>query len=259
MSYKAEQKELQQPDDLQKIGQQAVPWMEQHGRTVVYGVLAVGIVGFGISVVNHLSERAEQKAASSFGNALHVLEREVNATATPKAGDEPPFKSEAEKDQALVEKLTAFRREHAGKKAAANAALPLAEAMLRAGKPEEALPLVEEYLKGGDQDDAMRPAAFEARGYAFEAQKKYDEALAAFDALAHENKTDFMKGMGLYHRARILAIKGDLPGAAKQFSEIESAAPGSSAARLAKERLTLLAAQGVAVPAPPAALVDAGT
>jgi tetratricopeptide (TPR) repeat protein len=258
MSYKADQKELQQPDELQKIGQQAVPWMEQHGRTMVYGVLGVGVLGFAIAVVNHLGERSEAAASASFGQALKVLDREVNATATPKAGEEAPFKSEAEKDAELISKLSAFRKDNAGKKAAANAALPLAQALLRAGKADEVLPLVDEYLKGGDPTDPLRPAAYETRGYALESQKKYDDALAAFDLLSRENKTDFMKGMGLYHRARILALKGDTAGAAKQFSEIDAAAPGSAASRLAKERMALLTAQGVAVPTPVVAAVDAG-
>jgi tetratricopeptide (TPR) repeat protein len=260
MSYKADQKALQKPDELQKLGQQAVPWMEQHGRTVVYGVLGVGVLAFAMAVVNEMGRRSELAASSSFGASLRVLDREVNAnaTATPKPGEEPPFKSEAEKDAELVRQLTAFRAENAGRKAAANAALPLAQALVRVGKPVEALPLVDEYLKSGDETDPLRPSAFEARGYAYEAQQKYDEALAAFDQLARENKTDFMKGMGLYHRARMLAMKGDTAGAAKQFFELEAAAPGTSAARLAKERLGLLAAQGVAVPTAVVPATDAG-
>jgi tetratricopeptide (TPR) repeat protein len=259
MSYKAEQKELRKPDELQKLGEQAVPWMERHGKTVVYGVLGVGVIGFAIAVVNHLGEKAEHNASASFGAALRVLDREVNATGLAKEGEPAPFKTEADKDAEIITSLTTFRRESAGKKAAANAALPLAQALLRAGKPDDALPLIDEYLKLGDQNDPLRPSAFEARGYAYEAQKKYDEALTAFDDLTRENKTDFMKGMGLYHRARILALKGDTAGAAKQFSEVEAAAPTSAAARLSAERLSLLAAQGVAIPRPVAAAADAGT
>ena len=109
---------------------------------------------------------------------------------------------------------------------------------------------VDEYLAKADGNDPLRPAAYEARGYALEAQKKYDDALNAFDLLAKENKTDFMKGMGLYHRARMLLLKGDTAAGAKTLSEIEGAAPGTAAARLAKDRITLLTSQGVDVPKP---------
>lgn len=260
MSFKQAQKELRKPDELQKLGQQALPWMETHGKTVVSTVLGVAALGLVGTLVNSYLKRSEQSAAHEFGTALRVLEREVNPNpGEPKPGEEPAFKTEAEKDQAIVNALTDFRKKNAGRTAAVNAALPLAQALIRQGKSAEAMPLLDEYLKGADPADPLRPAAYEARGYVLESEKKYDEALAAFDLLAKENKTDFMKGMGLYHRARMLLLKGDTTGGAKQLSEIESAAPGSAAARLAKERLALLSAQGVAVPAPPPpAALDAG-
>ncbi len=252
MSYKADQKELKQPDEFQKLGQEAVPWLERNGRTVMMatgGVLAVGLV---LGIMSSLSARAEETASRDFGAALRVLERPVNASATEaKPGEPVPFKSEAEKDAAIVTGLTELRTKHAGKQAAISAALPLAQALLRQGKADQALPLLDEYLAKADPNDTVRPAALEARGYALEAQSKLDEALAAFDTLARESKTDFLKGMGQYHRGRVLMIKGDTAAAAKTFSEIESAAPNTAAARLAKDRIATLAAQGVTVPAPP--------
>jgi len=250
MSYKDEQRNLKAPDELQKLGATAVPWLEQHGRNVALGVVVV-IVVFAIgSGLRELSNRGEVKATHAFGESLKVLSRDVNAspTAVTAPGDEPAFKTEQEKDDALVKTLTEFRKANDGRKAAASAALPLAQALLRQGKAADALPLVDEYLKNADANDPLRPAAYEARGYAYEEQKKFDEAMAAFEQLSSENKTDFMKGMGLYHRARLLELKGDKQAAAKQFSEIQGLAPDSSASRLAKERISLLAAQGVIAP-----------
>ena len=262
-SYRDQQKELRKPDELQKIGATAVPWLEQHGRSVTIGVVAVLVVIGGVVVVRELGTRGEERASHEFGAALRVLDRPVNANppATPAPGEEVPFKSEAEKDEALVKSLTDFRAKNTGRKAASSAALPLAQALLRQGKPADALPLIEEFLTNAEPNDVLRPAALEARGYALEAQQKYDEAMAAFDQLSKENKTDFMKGMGMYHRGRLLLLKGDKDGAAKLFSDLETTAPGTAAARLAKERVTILAGQGVAIPAPtpvPAAAADAG-
>jgi tetratricopeptide (TPR) repeat protein len=261
MAYKDEQKELKKPDELQKLGQEALPFLEKHGREVVLAVGGVLGVGLLIAIGFSWSSRGEAEASRDFGAALKVLERTVNANPTEvKPGDEPPFKTEAEKDEAIVKALSEFRTKHSGRKAAVSAALPLAQAYLREGKADDALPLVDEYLSKSDPSDPLRPAAFEARGYALEAQKKYDDALNAFDLLAKENKTDFMKGMGLYHRARIMLIKGDTAAAAKTLSEIENAAPNSAAARLAKDRITVLTAQGVDVPkpAPMVIAIDAG-
>lgn len=260
MAFKQQQKDLRKPDELQKLGQQALPWMEQHGKTVVTGVLGLAALGLIGAMVNSWATGREEQSSRDFGKALRVLEREVSASASePKPGEEPAFKTEAEKDQAIVDTLVAFRSKHAGRTAARHAALPLAQALLRQGKHQEAKPLIDEYLANSDATDPLRPAAYEARGYVFEMEKKYDEAAVAFDTLARENKSEFLKGMGEYHHARMLLLKGDPQGAVKQLSEIERTAPGSSAARLAKERMALLSLQGVALPQPTlAAGVDAG-
>lgn len=57
--------------------------MEQHGRTVVYGVLGVGVLAFGMAVVNEMGKRSEAAASSSFGASLRVLDREVDGPRRP--------------------------------------------------------------------------------------------------------------------------------------------------------------------------------
>lgn len=263
MATKKELQELKKPDELQKLGQQAVPFLELHGKNIVLGVIAFVAIGGGIALVSHIQKRSAEASMYQYGAALKVLGREVNVNppAEPVKGeDEPPFKSEKEKDEAIITKLTAFRADHKGKKTAASAALPLAQALMRQGKADDALKLAEEFLKESDPADTLRPVALETRGYALEAQGKLDEAAGAFEALSNENKSDFMKGMGQYHHARLLEKKNDLQGAMKRYADVTTSAPESSAARLAKERMGLLAAKGIAMPAPvvPAA-VDAGT
>jgi tetratricopeptide (TPR) repeat protein len=263
MAYKKEQTDLKQPDELQKFGAQAVPFLEQHGKNIVLGLLAFLVIFGGAALVQHIGKRSNETAMYRYGGALKILEREVNANATEptKTGDEPPFKTEKAKDEAIITKLTEFRTDNKGRKSATSAALPLSQALVREGKNDEALKLVEEYLKDADQADPLRPVALETRGYALEGQGKVDEAIAAFEKLAQENKSDFLKGMGLYHHARLLEKKSDLTGAMKRYSEVTASAAESSAARLAKERIALLAAKGVAVPEVPVAaavVVDAG-
>ncbi|MGV3621220.1 MAG: tetratricopeptide repeat protein, partial [Archangium sp.] len=111
MAYKDEQKDLKQPDELQKLGQEAVPFMEKHGKVIVGGVGAVLAVGFIIAIVTTLNVRGDEQASRDFGAALAVLDREVNATppADLPAGKEAPFKTEAEKDEAIIKSLTDFR------------------------------------------------------------------------------------------------------------------------------------------------------
>ena len=80
----------------------------------------------------------------------------------------------------------------------------------------------------------------------------------AFDQMNKSNKSGYMSGMGLYHRARILLVQGKKEEAAKAFAEISGVAPNTAAAKMATERLSLLASQGVKVPPPAIPAADAG-
>lgn len=261
-SWKEKQKELRAPDALQKVGVEAVPWIQQHQKTLAGAVLAaVGVAGV-VALVGYFGGRGEASASRELGDALKPLGRPIAAGAVApvvEPGAEAPFKSEAEKDEAVVASLTAFRSKHAGKKAAANAALPLAQALSRLGRYGEALPLLDEYLASAPENDPLRAAALEGKGYAHEAKQEWAEAMRAFEQLALQDKTEFMKGMGQYHKGRLLVLQGKPQDGAKALSEVISSAPGSAAARLATERVSLLAAQGVTLPTPaPAAAADGG-
>jgi tetratricopeptide (TPR) repeat protein len=231
---------------------------------VVIGVVGVVVLGAVIAVSNYFGERKELAAKQDLGKALQSVEREVKADSqtepTAAGGTDVPYKTDAEKVQAEIKALSEFRTKHSGTKAAANAGLALGDAYLKAGQGAEALAAFDDYLKNGDSADPLRPAALEGKGYAYEAQKDYDKALGAFDQLASETKTDFMKGMGLYHRGRVLLEQGKTEDGAKVLVSVPSLAPNSAAARLAQERITSLAAQGVHIPAPPpvAVMPDAG-
>lgn len=262
MSEKLKRKELKAPDALQKVGADAVPFLIQHQKNIVIAVAAMVAIGGGVTFAQFLGGRGEARASEKLGAALKPLSREVveKPVGEPKEGEDAPFKSQAEKEDAVVKSLTAFRDENKGSRAAAQAGLPLAQAYLRQGKAAEAAPLLDEYLKVSSLDDPLRPTALEAKGYAHEAKKEYDQALQAFEQLARETKGEFMKGMGAYHKARILELQGKKDEAMRAFQAVSADAANSSAARLAADRISMLAAQGVAIPAPPVAVArpDAG-
>ncbi len=267
---KMSRKEMKAPDEFQKFGAQAMPAMVKYEKLIV-AVIMGGVLVAGIfAVVSHFNDKSQAAAVNDYAATLKVLQRQVNpnppAAKEPVAGEpvpepeDPPFKSEAEKDDAVIKVLTEFRAKAAGSRASSSAALPLGQALLRAGKPAEALAAFDDYLKGSDPADPLRPTALEGRGYALEEKKDFDQALTAFDQLARENKSDFMKGMGLYHRGRVLLLQGKADEGAKQLVEVPNVAPNTAAARLAADRIALLAAQGVTIPAPltPAPSKDGG-
>jgi tetratricopeptide (TPR) repeat protein len=260
MSEKAKRKELKAPDALQKVGADAVPLLIQHQKNIVIAVVVLVAIGGGVTFAQYLGGRGETKAAEQLGAALKPLAREVNekpVAETPE-GQDPPFKSQAEKEEAIIKSLTDFRKDHQGSRAAAQAGLPLGQALLRQGKFAEAAPLFDEYLKVSSLDDPLRPTALEAKGYALEGKKEFEAAFAAFEQLAKETKGDFMKGMGQYHKARILSLQGKNDDAVRGYQEVIAEAANTSASRLAADRISMLAAQGVAIPAAPVKKPDAG-
>ncbi|WP_224248300.1 tetratricopeptide repeat protein [Hyalangium gracile] len=255
-SEKMTQQELKQPDAFQRAGAEARDWLIERQTLVILAVGVVLVGGLVVALISYFSSRGEASAAKELGAALEILDRPVIATPegaqlTPQDGTEPPFKSAQEQDQALVKALTDFRAAHKGTKSATTAALALGKAEYRLGNHDKAVAAFSEYLKDAAQNDPMRAAALEGRGYAYEAQQKYDEALASFDEMSKVESGGYLEGMGQYHRARILILQGKKDDAAAVLVKIPVDHAGSAAARLASERTALLAAAGVKIPEPP--------
>jgi TolA-binding protein len=250
-------KELKQPDAFMKAGSVARSWFQENVRTVVI-VAAVALLGVGGAVTaDYVHGRGEETASRELGSRLKTLERPVSETATT-TGEDAPFKSAQERDEAVARSMDELQAKHGGTRAARTAALIAGGAELRLKKYDEAMKGYTDYVKGAHPEEPLRAAALEGQGYAHEGKGELDQALAAYEQLERENKSDFLAGMGLYHRGRILTLQNKKEDAAKTFTDLASAHPGSQAAKLAQERLGELKAQGVAIPEPPALKADAG-
>ncbi len=255
-SEKMIQRELKQPDAFQRVGAEARDWLIARQTLVVIAVGVVLVGGLAAALINYFAGRGEAAAAKDLGKALAILERPVvptpeGAQLTPQDGEEPPFKSAQEQDQALVKALTDFRAAHKGTLSSTTAALPLGKAEYRLGNQDAAVAAFSEYVKDAAQNDPMRAAALEGQGYAYEAQQKYDQALASFDEMSKVDSGGYLEGMGQYHRARILILQGKKDDAAAVLVKIPVEHSGTAAARLATERTALLAAAGVKIPEAP--------
>lgn len=255
MSEKAIRNELKQPDSFQRVGGEARDWLADRQKWVAGAVAALLVVGLGFSIAHYLSERREAKAAVALSEALEPLSRPVAADGQEMPGlqgSKQSFKSDAEKDEALVASLNRFRAANPTGEASNEAALVQAQAEFRLGRYEQALQGFDRFLKNADSKDPLQASALEGRGYALESLGQTDEALKAFESLSKSTTGEYLKGMGLYHQARILIATGKKAEAAKLLTQLSSEAAGTAAARMGKERLTLLTAEGVAVPPAPA-------
>ncbi len=254
MAEKLTRKELRGPDAFQKAGLQARQWLEDKRRLVALaaGVMLLG--GAGIAVASYVSNRGEAEASRALASALKVLQRPAGTGREPAADEEgePPFASQHEKDEALIKELASVREKYPRSRAAVAAELPIGEAELRLGRPDQALKAFEDFLKASSADPLLRDQALEGEGYAFEAKGQLEQALSSFDELSR-SKSDFLGAMGLFHRGRILAEQGKKQEAADAFAQTSSSSPNSPAARLASDRLAALAEQGIRPSPPPAA------
>ena len=256
-------KELRAPDALQRAGLEARHWMEGREKLIVVVVIALLVVAFVPFLVNELSSRARRQAEDALGLALVPLTRPIAEPGQTPPPDVPeaqkPFATQKEKDEAIVASLSRFREEYRRTRSAATAALPLAQALYRLGRYDEALKIFDDYLAEAPKDDLLRAAALEGKGYSHEAKGQLEEAVTSYEELSRLEKSEFLDGMGLFHRARILILQGKKEEAAKVLSEIPGAFPDSAAARMATERMNLLASQGVKLPSAAGASPDAGT
>jgi tetratricopeptide (TPR) repeat protein len=250
------QKELRAPDAFQRVGGEARRWLERRRTLALGAVILVVLAAFLAAVGSWLSNRSNEQAARALGTALKPLDRPVGE---PAPGDtQKPYASQAEKDQAVSASLMPFRSAHSGTLAGTTAALPLADAELRLGHPDTALTNLGDLLARAPTKQVLRVSALEGEGYAWEAKGQFEQALDAFERMSREDLGGFLAGMGLYHRARILVMQGKKLEAARAFLEVATAQPGTPAARMAQDRLSLLAAEGVRPPEPAPAKPDAG-
>ncbi len=252
MAEKLTRKELRAPDAFQKAGFQARDWLQGKQRLVLLAVVAILLAGGGAAVASYLSNRGEVDASKALASALKALERPVRAEAQPPSDPdaEAPFATQKEKDEELIKQLTEVRQKYPRSRAANVAQLPIGEAQLRLGRPDDAMRALQEFVKAMPSNDPLRAEALEGEGYAYEAKGQLDQALSSFDALSRDNKTDFLSGIGLYHRGRILTEQGKKQEAAEAFGQISTAYPNTPVARLASDRLAVLAEQGFKPPPP---------
>ncbi|RPH70752.1 MAG: tetratricopeptide repeat protein [Myxococcaceae bacterium] len=237
--------ELRAPDAFQRVGVGAESWVAQRKTVVIGAVLALIVVGFAVALTKTLSDRKEQKARIALGAALGVLSRPIQAELPPGSTEDPaPFKSEKDRDQAAATALSGVVSSFPGTDAAVTATLPLAASEVRLGQVDQGITHYEAYLRGAPASEPLRVAALDGLGHAREAKGELPQALEAYERMAREESAGFQAGMGSFHRARILALMGKKQEAAQAFAELIAASPGTPAARLAQDRLSVLEAEG---------------
>ncbi|HET9754792.1 MAG TPA: hypothetical protein VFP52_17600 [Myxococcales bacterium] len=247
MAEKIDRKQLKKPDEFQVIAGKAMGWVAAHQRTVLTGVgvaVAAALIAWGIG--SWRSSR-EANAGTELAKALELESRPVGAAAQ---GGQEGFATKEERDKAVLAALTRVRADYGGTTAALTALAEEGFQKLKQGDAAGAQKDLQDFLAGAGRGHPLQPFAQEALGYAFEAQKKFDDARAAFGKL---------RDLGLPARADFqdarLALAEGKPDARQQLEKVVQQYPKEmDVVRAANERLELASlppvTPGEAAPAP---------
>lgn len=232
MAEKIDRKQLKKPDEFQLVAGKAMGWVAAHQGTVFAALgaaVAAVLIGWGIG--SWRSSR-EANAGTELARALELESRPVGAAAQ---GAQEGFATREERDKAVVAALDKVQKDYGSTTAARTALAELGFQKLKQGDAAGAQKDLEAFLSSAGGSHPLRPFAQEALGYAFEAQKKLDEARAAFGKL---------RDLGLPARADFqdarLALAQGKPDARQQLENVVKAYPKEmDVVRAANERLEL--------------------
>lgn len=232
-------KQLKQPDLFVSRSQSAIRWVREHatGVAIMLGVAALVVAG--ASLWNHYATRRATKATRTLGRALDMYNQTIIPSAKQKSAKTedniPRFSSRDAKLQATDKELTELIDK--------DGVIARMAELLRAGdrydqgKYDEAIADYKRYLASSPSGDRWRKIAIEGLIYSHEQRKQWKQALQAVKRLPKKGQD---RWVALYHRARLLAAKGDTKGAIKAFRRVVDKASSKLLIDQAGERLAML-------------------
>ncbi|HEY6911150.1 MAG TPA: hypothetical protein VI356_17360 [Myxococcales bacterium] len=231
MAEKIDRKQLKKPDEFQVVAGKAMGWVAANQGKVFAALgaaVAAALIAWGVG--SWRSSR-EANAGTELAKALELESRPVGAAAQGQEG----FPSKEERDKAVLSALDKVQKDYGSTTAARTALAEMGFQKLKQGDAAGAQKDLESFLSGAGRDHPLRPFAQEALGYALEAQKKFDEAKAAFGKL---------RDLGLPARADFqdarLALAQGKPDARQQLEKVAREYPKEmDVVRAANERLEL--------------------
>jgi TolA-binding protein len=246
----AKKEELREPDPFLKATVQLWDGVATHAPKIGIALAALVVALMVFAGLSAHERGARDEAGAALAKALQISERPVSKE-EPAAGDEPvdpddkPFKTDADKQTALIAALTDVRSHFGTSEAGIAALIPLGNAQLRLGKNDEAAQSYQAFLAQGPRDDALRSLAQLGLAHVAEAKKDWPAAGAAYDDLMKDAPHTFLKDLAALGKASVIEAQGQKQLAADAFQAVKDGYPGSEAAREATERLTALGLAGV--------------
>jgi tetratricopeptide (TPR) repeat protein len=234
-SHPLTRKDMKAPDKFQVAATQAASWAAGRKTPLLLALAAVVAVLVGIAAVSSWRAAKQAKAGGLLYQTLVAADGDVSTVPLPGAQG-PIYKTDAERQQAIVARARQVREEFPSSPAAATAALAEGDARFRLGEWDAALAAYRAFLDRAGKDDVLRFAAEDGVARVHEAKGELAEAAQAWQR-AGEVKA--FADRAAIERARVLAQAGQteearkiLSGFPEQFKESKLRA--EAAERLAK-------------------------
>ncbi|HZZ84550.1 MAG TPA: tetratricopeptide repeat protein [Anaeromyxobacteraceae bacterium] len=230
-------KEMKGPDKFQVAAGEAAGWAKTHEKQIAGGVVAALLVAAVVLGIGQYLRARELKAGALLYRALDAADGEISTVPLPGV-QKPLFKSDAERQQAVLSASDDLRRQYPSSDAARTAELLAADAQLRLGKPDQAIGSYQAWLGGAARTDSLRFTALEGLASAHEAKNDLDAAAKDYEQLGRE--VSFYKDRATLERARVLAKAGKVDEARKALSTFAEDFKDSPLKTEAQERLIRL-------------------
>jgi tetratricopeptide (TPR) repeat protein len=238
--------------------------LRPHIKAIAFVLLGLAAVIVALAVWSSVNASRAETATASFGKLVAEATATVDQAgpqielldpSDPTGGIKPAkYKTFEERTQATL--ALASTLDFPSDKVEKNARLVQAGLLYDAGKYDDAVAAYRAFidsLGGADPGAALALRAREGIGYAIEAKALaqtdaaarnagLDEALKAFSELAPDDK-DPRHSLGLFHQARLRALKGDKPGAVELYKKALEKQPDPELTDEINNRLALLEAK----------------
>lgn len=205
-------KEMKGPDRFQVAVAQATEAMARHRKVILVGTVAGLVALFAALGVSAAMRSSREKAGGSLYRALDAADGQISPVPLPGV-DRMVFKTDAERQRAVLEAADAVRSRHAGTRAALTAALVAGDAHLSLREWDAASAAFQEYLAAAPGDDPLRFAALQGLARVKEGQGDLPGAAQAWERVALEAPA--YRDRAALERARVLARAGQADAARK--------------------------------------------
>jgi predicted negative regulator of RcsB-dependent stress response len=224
------------PDKFQVAATQAAGWAAGHRRQIVGAVVAVvAVIAIVFAVVAWRTSRAT-KAGGLLYRTLVAASGEVSSIPLPGVPG-PLYKTDAERQQAVVEAARRVREQYGSSAAAETAALAEGDARFHLGEWDAALAAYRAFLDAAPSDDSLRFAALEGVARVHEAKGELGEAATAWEKVG---ELKVHADRAALERARVLAKAGKVDEAKKLLASFPETFKESPLKAEAEQRLARL-------------------